>query len=69
MNRFACPNGFEDALLRRAEQHECRHELRQAERCRRLAWSAGKVGNSYVRKPDTERNCVESPSGPQPYRT
>lgn len=55
MNRFVCPHGFEDALLRRAEQHEQQHQPRQAEQCRRLAWSARKAGNPRVGKPDVER--------------
>ena len=45
MNRFTCPHGFEDALLRRAEQYEEQGALREAKECRRLAGRTRRTGS------------------------
>lgn len=50
MNRFTCPRGFEDALLRRAEQYEEQGAFREAKECRRLAGRIRKTGNSRTEK-------------------
>lgn len=57
MNRFTCPRGFEDALLRRAEQYEEQGALREAKECRRLAGRTRRTGSRRVEKQAACRGC------------
>ena len=52
MNRFVCPRGFEDALLRRAEQYQEVGAFREAAECRRLARGARRAGSPRTGKPN-----------------
>lgn len=51
MNRFACPHGFEDALLHRAEQYEELGAFREAREYRRMAYGARRAGSRHAEKP------------------
>ena len=48
MNRFTCPPGFEDALLRRAEQYEELGALREAREARSMAGRTRRTGHRAV---------------------
>lgn len=50
MNRFTCPRGFEDALLRRAEQYEELGAFREARAVRSMAGRTRKAGNRAARQ-------------------
>ena len=50
MNRFTKPCGFEDALLRRAEQYEELRKFCEARECRRMAGRIRKAGNRAARQ-------------------
>ena len=50
MNRFTCPHGFEDALLRRAEQYEELGAFREAREARSMAGRTRRTGNRSAGK-------------------
>ena len=50
MNRFTCPQGFEDALLRRAEQYEELGAFRKAREARSMAGRTRRTGSRRARQ-------------------